>query len=198
MMAKKNIKPEARILGIDDGPFDKLKKGEVLVVGTVFRGGQYPDAVLSTKVQADGNDATDRIIGMVRDCRQRKQLHAIMVKGIALGGFNVIDIAKLSGRLKIPVVVVIRSYPDFRKIEEALLKRVEGGSEKLGIIRRTGKPVPVIVKGKRLYMQFSGLSEDKAKELVLLTATRSHIPEPIRLSHMIAAGIVLGRSSGQV
>jgi len=189
------IKQEARILGIDDGPFEK-SGGYALVVGTVFRGGSYPDAVLSTHVEVDGSDATQKLVEMIKNCRQRTQLHAVMIKGIALGGFNVVDIKALAEAIKIPVIVIIRDYPDFRRIEHALTHRVKNGKEKLALIKRIGKPVEINVHGKTLYMQYAGCSAERARALIQMSATHSYIPEPVRIAHMIAAGIVLGQSKG--
>jgi len=39
------MKPEIRILGLDDSP---LRGREILVVGTVFRGGEWLDGVMKT------------------------------------------------------------------------------------------------------------------------------------------------------
>ena len=90
------LKKEIRVIGIDDSPFDKFKKGKVLVVGTVFRGGLYLDGILSTKVIIDGNDATTKIIEMINKCKFKPQLQCIFLDGIAVGGFNVIDIKELN------------------------------------------------------------------------------------------------------
>ena len=60
------IKPEARILGIDDSPFDKFKDKNTLVIGTFFRGGSSLDGVMTTTVAVDGTDATAKIVGMVK------------------------------------------------------------------------------------------------------------------------------------
>lgn len=195
-MKPKILKHEARILGIDDGPFDKFKRGKVFVVGAVFRGGLYPDAILSTEVQADGDDSTSKIIEMIKNCRQRKQLHAVIVKGIALGGFNVIDINEVFMRTRVPVIIVVRDYPDFGKIEAALLHKIRHGKGKMELICRAGNPIEVKVRGTLLYMQFAGISAEKAKQIVISTSTRSFIPEPVRVAHMIAAGVVSGRSHG--
>ena len=46
-------------------------------------------------------------------------------------------------------------------------------------------------------MQPIGIDEKKAKELVKLTTTNSEIPEPIRIAHIIAAGLVKGESKGR-
>jgi len=63
---KKHIKKELRILGIDDGPFNKFRDKTVLVVATVFRGGSYIDGLLSTKVIIDGIDSTNKLIQIVK------------------------------------------------------------------------------------------------------------------------------------
>ena len=68
------IKSEIRVLGIDDGPFVAHTKGKALLVGTVFRGGQWLDGILRTYVDIDGTDATQRIIDMVTKAGTRVSL----------------------------------------------------------------------------------------------------------------------------
>ena len=109
------FKKEMRVNGIDDSPFNKFKDKEILVVGVVMRGGLFVDGILSTKVDVDGNNATDKIIKMVNKCKFKPQLQCIFLNGIAVAGFNVIDVQKLSKKTKIPVIVVIRTNPDIKK-----------------------------------------------------------------------------------
>lgn len=185
------FKKEARFLGIDDSPFDKYKDKSVLVVGTVFRGGDWMDGVLSTKVKVDGSDSTKKLIEMINNSKFRPQLHAIMLDGIALGGFNVVDVEKLHKRTNLPVIVVIRDYPDFRKIINALVKlKMES---KIRLLRKAGEPKKV----DNIYIQYVGTDFDSAKSIVKLTATRSFLPEPVRIAHIIAAGIATGESKGR-
>ena len=82
------MKPEIRVLGLDDAPFERDDE-EVLVVGTIFRGSNFMDGLLSTEVAVDGDDATGKIIKMVNSSRHKPQLKVIMTDGIAFGGFNV-------------------------------------------------------------------------------------------------------------
>ncbi len=185
------IKKEARILGIDDSPFDKFKDKEVLVIGTFFRGGSSLDGVMTTTAAVDGKDATAKIIRMVRKSKFYTQLRAIMLNGIAVGGFNVVDIQKLAAATKIPVIVVMRDYPELGKIKLTLARL--GMKQKIRLIEKAGK----IRKVDNVYVQISGCSLEKAKELLKISCTRSHIPEPIRTAHLIAAGIKLGESKGK-
>lgn len=185
------VKKEARILGIDDSPFDKFKDKEVLVIGTFFRGGSSLDGIMTTTAAVDGIDATAKITKMVKKSKFYTQLRAIMLNGIAVGGFNVIDIRKLNNATKIPVVVVMRDYPELGKIKSTLARL--GMKNKIRLIEKAG----VIRKVGNVHVQISGCSLEKAKELLKISCTRSYIPEPIRTAHLIAAGIKLGESKGK-
>jgi len=187
------MKREIRILGIDDAPFNKFKdKGKnLLVVATLYRGANYMDGLLSTKIKVDGSNSTSQLIKMINKCKFKPQIRIIMLDGIALGGFNIVNIEKLHKKTKIPVIVVIRKMPDFKKIENALKKLKKAGKYKL--IQKAGKPV----KTNGIYIQFRGLTFEKAKQVIKMSCPHSLIPEPIRVAHIIASGIKEGQSRGR-
>ncbi len=185
------IKREVRILGIDDSPFDKFRDKEVLIIGTFFRGGSSLDGVMTTTAAVDGTDATAKIVKMVKKSKFYTQLRAIMLNGIAVGGFNVIDIRRLNSATGIPVIVVMRNHPEVGKIKSTLARI--GMKVKVKLIEKAGE----IRKVNSVYVQISGCSLEKAKELLKISCTRSHIPEPVRAAHLIAAGIKLGESKGK-
>ncbi|MBS3133061.1 DUF99 family protein [Candidatus Woesearchaeota archaeon] len=185
------MKKEIRLLGIDDAPFDKFRDGKTLIVGVFFRGGSSIDGVLSEVVDVDGTDSTAKIIKMVAKSKFYPQLKAILLKGLAFGGFNLIDIAKVSGKTKVPVIVIMRRIPNTGKMKEALVKLGKKSSIKL--IEKAGR----IHKAGVLYMQFSGTTLEKAKEIIRISCTRGNIPEPIRVAHLMASGVTLGQSRGK-
>ena len=185
------LKKEIRVIGIDDAPFKKFSKGNVLVVGTVFRGGSFLDGVLSTKAAIDGNNATKKIAEMINKCKFKPQLQCIFLDGIAVGGFNVIDVKELNKKTKIPVMVIIRRKPDIKKIKETLIRIKK--KNKIKLLDKAGSVIPI---GK-IYIQLSGLSIEKAKEILKIVCTRSLIPEPVRIAHLIASGITFGESRGK-
>ena len=129
---------------------------------------------------------------MVNKTKHRPQLQAIMLKGIAIGGFNVVDIPLLSRKTKLPVIVVMKDRPNLKKIEKAL-ENVRDGKSKMELIRKAGK----ITKSGSLYTQSAGIAGRELSELIRLTCTRGKVPEPIRVAHLIASGIVLGESRGR-
>lgn len=205
------IKKEIRILGIDDAPFNKAQnplwipglqrvtnklvrrfmKGKTLIIGTFFRGGSSLDGVVSTKITIDGDDSTKNIIEMVNSCKFKPQLKVLMLDGIAVGGFNVIDIGELNKKTSLPVIVVIRVKPNFEKIESALKKL--GKEKKFELIKKAGK----VHKVGKIYMQLKGINLEEAKEIIEISTSMSYIPEPVRVSHLIASGVVDGQSRGR-
>jgi len=187
------MKRELRVIGIDDAPFDKFDPLQkyVLVVGTVFRGGSFLDGMLSTHVEKDGEDATLRIVEMINECKFKPQLQAIFLNGVAVAGFNVINPITMNKETGIPVIVVIRDYPDFKKMFSALEKL--GMQKKIGIIEKLPKPSKV----DDIYVQSIGISRKDTLKLLNITRTHSHIPEPLRVAHLIASGISDGESRGR-
>ncbi len=184
------MKKEIRLIGIDDAPFDKFKDKNVLVIATIFRGGSFLEGVLSTKVKVDGTDSTSKLIKMINKCKFKPQLRSIILDGIAFGGFNIIDVEKLSKETKLPVIIVIRKYPDFNKIRR-VLKKI-GKEKRYNLIEKAGK----VHKVGKIYVQLTGISLEDVKKILKISCTRSLLPEPIRVAHIIAAGISKGESRG--
>jgi len=184
------IKPEIRILGVDDGVFTPHVKGLVPVVGVVFRGGYWLDGVMHTKIKVDGFDATHKIASMILNSPHYKQLRVIMLNGITFAGFNVADIKKLNAKTKLPVISVTREKPNFAEIREAL-KNLPKSEERWKAMLNAGEIFEVCTKsgGEKIYMQISGVFEEDAKKILQSTSTRSNIPEALRVAHLIASGI---------
>ena len=187
----RHVRKEARIIGIDDGPFFKFRKGKVLVVGVIYRGGQYMDGVVTTSAKVDGSDSTKNLAKMINKSKFRSQLRCIMLKGIAVGGFNLIDLPLLSKLTKIPVIAVTRQNPDIPFIIKTLVRL--GMGEKVKLITQLPQPTKI---GK-VYVQYINIDLDRVKEFLKVTTLHSYIPEPLRIAHIIAAGLVKGESRGR-
>lgn len=177
-------------IGIDDAPFSKQHKGDVPIVGAVYAGLRL-EGVLSTKIRRDGQNATRAIYSMIERSRFVGHLQAVLLQGIALGGFNVVDIQKLSVWLGLPVLVVIRKMPDLTSVERALTERVSGGARKWKLIQKAG----AIEALGEIFVQRANLSLAEAKLLCEKLTPHSLIPEPLRAAHIIAGGVTLGENS---
>ncbi len=190
----RKIKPEIRILGIDDAPFPPHTKNKVMLIGTVFRGGTWLDGVLRTHITGDGEDSTEKIIQMVNKTRHKGQIGVIMLDGITFGGFNLANIKEIFDKTEIPVIVIMRKFPNFERIKKALM-RFEDHEKRWNFILAAGTVFKIENK-EPIYIQIRGIDLEDAKEIVALSTTRSAIPEPIRVAHLIAAGVETGESRG--
>ena len=190
----RNIKREIRILGVDDAPFTPHTTEPVMLIGTVFRSGNWLDGVLSTYITGDGDDSSNKISRMVNGSRHKDQLGVIMLDGITFGGFNVVNIRKVFQSTNIPVIVVMRKYPNFEKIKKAL-KRFENWEMRWKHVLDAGE-IHEIRNNENIYIQTYGIDLKDAEEIVRLSTTRSAIPEPIRAAHIIASGVTTGESKG--
>ena len=185
------VKKEIRVVGIDDSPFNKFNDSKVLVVGVVMRGGSWVDGILSTKVNVDGNDSTKKIADMINKSKFKPQLQCIFLDGIAVAGFNVIDVKELSKKTKLPVIVVIRRMPDIKTIKETLIKINQ--KQKIKLIEKAGE----VIKLDNIFVQINGINLEQARKILKIVCTRSLIPEPLRLAHLIASGVTVGESKGR-
>lgn len=184
------MRRQIRIVGIDDCAHKRGDK-TTLVIGAFFRGGDFLDGVISTEVAVDGDDSTQKIAGMINASKFKSQTRAILLNGIAVGGFNIIDIHTLNALTGIPVVAVVRKMPDFKKIHHALERL--GWRNRITLLDKAG--VPVKVGG--VHIQFAGTTREVVEKILKLTCIHSDIPEPIRAAHLIAGGIKLGESRGR-
>jgi len=181
----------SNVIAFDDAPFARAHRGRVLVVGVVFARTRL-DGVLTATVQRDGADATRVLSALVTGSRFHSHVQAVLFQGIAVAGFNVIDIHALYGAIARPVLVVARRPPDMRAIERAL-QSVRGGARKWRLIERAG-PMERI---GRVLVQRAGLDLEEARRLLEGLTIQGAIPEPLRAAHLIAGGVTTGVSRGR-
>jgi endonuclease V-like protein UPF0215 family len=189
------MKQQIRILGVDDSPF-KFTDKYATIIGVVMRGGSYLECVIKNKVEIDGEDSTSICKSMIDNTRHREQLKAMLLDGIALGGFNVVDIDELFKSTNLPVITVTRDKPDLNNIKEALKKNFIDWEKRFAIIKN-GKIHKVSTSHNPIYVKCSGMDINEAKEIIKISTIRGVIPEPIRVAHLIASGIIRGESYGK-
>lgn len=177
-----------RTIGIDDGPFKRGQRKDVLVVGTVCANTRF-EGLLTTRVRPDGFNATDRLIRMVGESKFYDQVHAGLIDGVTLGGFNVVDIARLSQALKRPVISVMRRRPDLEAVFR-VMERLTHSARRRRLIDAAGP----VLEGDQVFFQVQGAAPGVAAHLLRSVTDRGHIPEPLRLAHLIGSGVVTGES----
>ncbi len=186
----RSVKPEIRVVGVDDGIFVPHTWGKCDIVGVVFRGGYWLDGVMRTQIEVDGMDATEKIADMIMSSPHYGQLRVIMLDGVTFGGFNAVDTVRLFEKTSLPVIAVTREKPDFDDIRRAL-ENLPFAEKRWKAIKNVDKIIRVSTRKKKkaIFMQVTGVGVDVAKRIVKSTATRSNIPEALRVAHLVASGL---------
>jgi endonuclease V-like protein UPF0215 family len=189
------MKNQIRILGIDDGPFS-FSDATTILIGVVMRGGNYLECVLRNTISIDGDDATFILKDMIKHTRYYQQLKAIMIDGITLGGFNVLDLQTLHKETKIPIITITRDKPNFTKIKQALKQHIPDWEPRYERLLQ-GPLDKITTQHNPIYIKYLGLTREEAKDIIKLSTIRGVIPEPLRIAHLIASGITKGESYGK-
>lgn len=178
------------VMGFDDAPFDHEHRGDVRLVGILCARTRM-DGVLSGSVRRDGANSTDAMLRMIEGSPFRAQVRAVLLQGIAVAGFNVVDVHRLHARLGVPVMVVARRAPRLDRIRTALAQ-VPGAARKWRLIEAAGPMEPI----GQVFVQRVGLDPSEAAALLDATTLHGNLPEPLRLAHLIAGGVTTGVSRG--
>jgi uncharacterized protein len=178
------------VVGVDDGPFLRSSRRAALV-GVIFSAPNYVEGILRTSVTIDGTDATDQILAMLGSSSFLDGVRAVLLDGIAVGGFNLIDLDRLHESLQRPIVTVTRHAPDFPSIHAALRKYFpQDASARWKLIRAHPLFRLPTAEGNPLRVSAVGCTRAEAAAIVRRTTVRGNLPEPLRLARLVARALV--------
>ena len=180
------------VVGFDDAPFDRDHRGDVLLVGVVCSRTRL-DGIVSGRVRRDGANATRVMMEVIRRSQFKEHIQAVLLQGIAVAGFNVVDVRALHEGLGVPVLAIVRKQPDYPAIKRALYARVRGADRKWRLIEQAGQ----LDRIRSVLVQRVGITVDHARDLLAATTLHGNLPEPLRLAHLIAGGVTRGKSRGR-
>jgi hypothetical protein len=185
------LPPEPRTLravGFDDAPFARQRRRRVAVAGVVCAGTRFEGMVWGG-VRQDGWDATDAIARLLLGGKFLPQVHLVLLDGISFGGFNLVDLPALAGRLGRPCVAVLRRAPDLGAVARAV-GRLPRPERRLRLLARAG---PVHAHAPFHFQVAGGDPREIGPALARLT-DRGNVPEALRLAHLVGAAVVRGES----
>jgi endonuclease V-like protein UPF0215 family len=160
----------------------------VHLAGVVCAGTRFEGLVWG-QVRQDGWDATERIARLLLGGKFLPQLHLVLLDGLSFGGFNLVDLEALATRLGIPCLAVMRRPPDLAAVERAI-RRLPRPERRLAVLRRAG---PVHLRPPFAF-QVRGADPEAAAAALARLTDRGHVPEPLRLAHLVGAAVVRGES----
>lgn len=180
-----------RAIGFDDAPFARRRGARVDLAGVVCRGTRF-EGLLWGRVRKDGWGSTDRLIQMLTDSKYLAQVHLVLLDGIAFGGLNVVDLPALAQAVQRPCVAVMRRMPDLDGMDKAI-RRLPRPERRLARIRRAGP----IHRRPPFVFQVCGLDVDRTHDALVRLTDTGHVPEALRLAHLIGSAVRDGQSRGR-
>ncbi|HPA95611.1 MAG: hypothetical protein BWX64_01811 [Acidobacteria bacterium ADurb.Bin051] len=178
----------SHLVAFDDAPFPREHRGDVPVVGAVWARDRF-EGFLAGAVRRDGANATAVLATLVRESRFAPQLGLILLEGLALAGFNVVDLPRLAAASGCAVLAVARRPSDQRALRAALRDRVPGGRAKWARVERAGAQEPCA----GLWVQRAGLTLAEAERALAPHLGPGRLPAPLRLAHLAAGLLAVGR-----
>ncbi len=155
------------------------------LAGIVMRRDFIIDGFVFGRATIGGDDATDAIISMYdRLCRQ--DISFILLSGLIISMYNIIDVKLLWKHFKIPVIGV--TYEESDGIEDAIKHHFPHSFEsKLLEYQKLGPRTQVSLHTKHdIYLRIEGCELKEAKKLLDTFTLQGAIPEPLRLAQLLA------------
>jgi hypothetical protein len=182
-MTRWPLKKQARVVGVDDGPYMR-GSDSTLIVLTLYRLDGRVEAVMSGNVRTDGDDSAEVIYELIRSSTFLEEARAIVSDGACLAGFNVLDMDLLHERTGLPVLTVSDEPPDDAAIKAAL-GNLPNPDRRWELID-AHRPVPVGLPAGTCYVRSVGVPDREIEGLIGSMTIRGRTPEPVRLSHIYA------------
>lgn len=173
------------MVAFDDGPFSRRQRRAPLAAVVYTTPGSVDQLALGT-VGVDGRDATEVMLGMLRAPGFGAGLRAVVLDGISVGGFNVVDLDRLARRSGLPVVSLTRRAPDLSEMRRAIRKYFPGSFRPRWSAVRAHALFPVDLGGARRFAAAVGCTPVEAAALLRRITSRGGWPEPLRIARLLA------------
>ena len=156
-----------------------------MLCGVVMRRDFLIDGFVFGKTTLKGSDATDTILKMYDDL-QRPDVSYILISGLILSLYNIVDIKKIHEILKIPIIGV--SYNESSGIESSLkLHFPDSFDEKISEYKKLGPRKKISLHTSNdVFVRVCGCTDDDAKILLNDLTIQGSYPEPLRISQLLA------------
>jgi endonuclease V-like protein UPF0215 family len=155
------------------------------LAGVIIRRDFIIDGFVFGNCTIEGDDATDAILGMYARLG-RDDINFIMISGLIIAMYNIIDIKKINQVTKIPVIAV--TYLESEGLEDAIKHHFPDDYEtKIIQYNKLGARTPITLHtGHKLYLRTEGCLTSEAQKLVDEFTLQGSNPEPLRLAQLLA------------
>lgn len=166
---------------------ESFKKGarKSVLAGIVMRRDLVVDGVAFGTATIGGDDATESIVSMHRSLL-RDDVNCIILDGLVISMYNIIDGGRVSEKTGLPVIAV--TFEDSPGLEGAIKRHFAGNwQDKLAQYEKLGTRERVMLKtGKHLYIRCWEINTKRAVSVLNAFTLQGAIPEPVKVAKLAA------------
>jgi uncharacterized protein len=155
------------------------------LAGVVMRRDFVIDGFVFGNATIEGDDATDVMISMYEKL-DRNDISFILVSGLIISMYNIVDMMKLWKKTRIPIIGV--TYGESDGMEEAIRHHFPNSYEsKITQYQNLGTRTKISLHTKHdIYLRVEGCDIKEAKKLLDTFTLQGAIPEPLRVAQILA------------
>ena len=155
------------------------------LAGVVMRRDFVIDGFVFGSATIEGDDATDIIISMYEKL-DRNDISFVLVSGLIISMYNIVDMKKLWKKIKMPIIGV--TYEESDGIEGAIRHHFPNSYEpKIEQYQNLGTRTKMSLHTKHdIYLRVEGCDMKEAKKLLDAFTLQGAIPEPLRVAQILA------------
>jgi len=156
-----------------------------ILAGVVMRRDFLIDGFVFGKTTVEGDDATEAILSMYKKLN-RPDISYLLISGIIISMYNIIDLKKISQSLDLPVIGV--TYQDSEGIEEAIRHHFPDSYEsKLKEYQELENREKITLHTSYdIYIRKEGCTLSDVKHLLNELTLQGSFPEPLRVAQLLA------------
>ena len=177
-----------RGLAIAESFLQNSKKS--VLAGVVMRRDFVIDGFVFGKATLEGNDATDEILKMYKKL-SRPDISYILISGIIISMYNIVDLKRISKELEIPVIGI--TYEDSKGIEDAIRHHFPDTFEsKIQKYKQLGARDKIKLHTSfDVYVRREGCELSDVTHLLNELTLQGSFPEPVRVAQILAKTLLL-------
>lgn len=160
-----------------------------ILSGLIMRRDFVIDGFIFGSATLEGNDTTDQILHMYEElCRS--DISYLILSGLIISMYNIIDIKKLHDSLQIPIIGI--TYNESDGIEGAIKHHFPKSFEsKINEYKKLGKRERITLHTSYdLFVRYEGCTIYEVKQLLNELTLQGSVPEPLRVSQLLANSLL--------
>lgn len=175
------MKSGARAVGVAESYRDGADTSTV--AGCVVRADRVVDGFAFSACTVGGTDATEAITELWERL-DREDVHVVVIAGVALAWYNIVDLHAVADTVEVPVVSV--GFEASPGLKPAITAAFDDPGERLSTYESLPPRSAVTVNDETVYVRCVGCEEGDAHRYVEAFTPTGGRPEPVRVARLAA------------